>query len=260
MEQHSVPTEPLRVRIQDVLARHGDPPWMEQVMDDGLNQSFVIGDRPGGSMDAHWHHDFNEWWIIWQGDIVYELGDYDPIHTRKSDMIVCPIGKRHQIRTVGDGPSVRMVTLKPNADNMPGERSSQLEPLPDQKLPPNLLRTNMDEMLEHFGEPPWVQTVIDNDRNRVNLICQAPGMTNDAHWHPDFDEWWAVLRGELTWEVGKNRPLIDAKEGDLVFVPRGMRHHITTVGNDISLRLAVTTPGGHHVYTDDDQSAPPPRE
>ena len=115
-------------------------------------------------------------------------------------------------------------------------------------------------MLAQYGEPPRSEQIIADDRNRGNLICHAPGMSNNAHWHPDFDEWWAILKGELTWDVGSKRPLIHAREGDVVFVPKGMRHHISTVGTGISWRLAVTTPDALHIYTDDDESAPPPRQ
>ena len=83
-------------------------------------------------------------------------------------------------------------------------------------------------------------------------------MSNNAHWHPDFNEWWTILKGELTWKVGENRPLIEVREGDIVFVPEGMRHHISTVGDETSLRLAVTNTEGVHIYTDDDEAAPPP--
>ena len=84
-------------------------------------------------------------------------------------------------------------------------------------------------------------------------------MSNNGHWHPDFEEWWAVLKGRLTWEVGQGRPLMQVEEGDLVFVPKGMRHFITSVGDETTLRLAVTIPAPTHIFTDDDEAAPPPR-
>ena len=71
---------------------------------------------------------------------------------------------------------------------------------------------------------------------------------------------WTILKGELTWKIGEDRPMYNVKEGDIIFVPKGMRHHISTVGDETSLRLAVTTPEALHIYTDDDDAAPPPKE
>ena len=69
-------------------------------------------------------------------------------------------------------------------------------------------------LFEKFGEPPWSTAVVSNDLNVGNLICHGPGMSNDAHWHPDFDEWWTILKGELTWNLGEKRPIYEVKEGD----------------------------------------------
>ncbi|MGH2542095.1 MAG: cupin domain-containing protein, partial [Ardenticatenaceae bacterium] len=80
------------------------------------------------------------------------------------------------------------------------------------------------------------------------------------HWHPDFDEWWTILKGELTWNLGEKRPLYEVKEGDIMFVPRGLRHLITCVGSESSLRLAITNSESLHIYTDSDEAAPPPRD
>ena len=87
-----------------------------------------------------------------------------------------------------------------------------------------------------------------------------PGESNEAHWHEDFDEWWMVLEGDIDFEIGypagkhteyQEIITIHAKRGDLVFCPKGLRHHIRTVGTTTSYRLAVATPTAPHVYTDE---------
>ena len=59
-------------------------------------------------------------------------------------------------------------------------------------------------------------------------------------------------------QVGEDRSLIEATQGDIVFVPEGMKHFISSVGEGTSLRLAVTNSENQHIYTADDDSAPPP--
>jgi quercetin dioxygenase-like cupin family protein len=114
-------------------------------------------------------------------------------------------------------------------------------------------------MLERHGtQKGWAEEVVLDQRNRANMICQLPGESNRPHWHPDFDEWWVVLKGELKWSIG-DAPPVTARTGDVVFAAAGFRHAIATVGNEPSVRLAVTIPGVRHIFTEDDKSAPPRR-
>ena len=255
-----VSAEPVHVKTSEIIAGKGNGPWYEQVLNDGRNVAGLICDPPGGSNDDHFHPDFNEWWVVLKGELEFEIGDYPVVRAAKGDVVMSPAGTRHLIRTVGSEDSVRLHISKIGSDhaNKKG-RSSQLEAFPEETDPPNLLHTTLDSMFEKFGEPPWSTSILADDLNRANLICHGPGMSNNAHWHPDFDEWWTILKGELTWKIGENRPLDRVGIGDIIFVPKGMRHHISTVGDETSLRLAVTTPEALHIYTDDDSSAPPPR-
>ena len=255
-----VSTEPVHIKTGEIIAGRGAGPWYEQVLNDGRNVAGLICDAPGGSNDDHFHPDFNEWWIVLKGETEFEIGDYPVLSASKGDLVVSPAGTRHLIRTVGSEDSVRLHVSKigSNHDNKKA-RSSQLVAFPEQTDPPNLLHTTLDFTFEKFGEPPWSTALVADDLNRANLICHGPGMSNNAHWHPDFDEWWTILKGELTWEIGEDRPLYHVGLGDIIFVPRGMRHHISCVGDESSLRLAVTTPEALHIFTDDDASAHPPR-
>ena len=260
-QQRTVSTEPQHIRVSEIVARHGEPPWAEWLFTDGRNDIVLICDAPGLENEAHLHPDFNEWWIVVQGEFIWEIGDYPQVRARAGDVVICPRRLRHSIKTVGTESSLRVAISKPGSSHdAKGQRSNILKPAPDQSEPPNLLLSSREFMLERFGEPPFSTSLLADDRNRANIIGHAPGMTNNAHWHPDFNEWWTILKGELTWQVGKNRPLIEAREGDIVFVPEGMRHHISTVGDETSLRLAVTNTVGTHNYTDDDEGAPPPIE
>jgi quercetin dioxygenase-like cupin family protein len=263
MTQHgTVSTEPRHIRVSEIVERHGEPPWSEWLFTDGRNSVSLICDAPGLENDAHLHPDFNEWWIVLQGEFIWEIGDYPPLRARAGDVVICPRKLRHSIKTVGTETSLRLAVSKrgSNHDNK-GERSNILKPAPpDQSEPPNLLLSSREALLERSGEPPWSTRLLDDDRNIATLIAHGPGMSNNAHWHPDFNEWWTILKGELTWKVGENRPLIEVREGDIVFVPEGMRHQISTVSDETSLRLAVTNKESTHIYTDDDEAAPPPIE
>ena len=259
VEHSAVSAEPIHIRISDVVARHGEPPWAEKLLSDGRNDAVLICNAPGQQNEPHIHPDFVEWWIVLAGEMIWEIGDYPPIRASKGDVVMAPKRQRHAIRTIGDEVSLRLGITSPTSDHSAtGSRSNIIKPFPGDDGPPNMLHTTLDQMLARLGEPPWATSILLDDRNSANLICHGPGMTNNAHWHPDFNEWWTILRGDLTWRVGEDRPIIEAGEGDIVYVPEGMRHFISSVGDDISFRLAVTTPDQPHIYTDDDDAAPPP--
>lgn len=253
-------TEPALIRTGDIAAGHGDPPWSETLLEDGRNLAELLCMGPGQGADAQVQPDYNQWWIVLKGEPVWQIGDYRPITSRKGDFVSCPVGLPHAVRSAGAEPTLSLAVRKLGAGPPAmAEQGHGDVPLPDDAEPPNLLHTGLADLMAQCGEPPWKRILIDDERNKAHLICHSPGETNRAHWHYDFDEWWAVLKGELTWQMGK-RAAITARGGDIVFSPRGFRHHITTVGSESSLRLAITPPDNPHVYEDEDGSAPPPRE
>ena len=127
------------------------------------------------------------------------------------------------------------------------------------EAPVNLRLAQHSEIMGRHGDGErWAERLIDDGRNLAVWISAPPGTPPDPHIHPDFNEWWTILQGDLTFQVGEDRPLIEATQGDIVFVPEGMKHFISSVGKGISLRLAVTNSENQHIYTADDDSAPPP--
>jgi len=256
-----VSTEPLHIKTGEIIAQKGDGPWYEPLFSDGRNSTGLICDVPGAVNDHHYHPDFNEFWVILKGELEFEIGDYPVLHAGEGDIVRAPVGERHLIRTVGAESSVRLHVSKigSNHDNK-RDRGSEIAPFPDQTEPPNLLHTTLNGVIEQKGEPQWVSSVIQDALNTANLIYSAPGTPHNAHWHPDFDEWWTILQGQLTWDLGEKRPIYHVKRGDIMFVPRGLKHYILTHGDENSFRLAITDSEGLHVYQEGDQDAPPPRE
>ena len=110
---------------------------------------------------------------------------------------------------------------------------------------PNALHTRIADVVEKMGPPPWSVLLIRDERNLATLIANPPGTGNRPHWHSDFDEWWIILAGRLRWEL-TGGTVVQATGGDIVWVPRGTVHHITNVGDENSLRLAIAMPPAVH--------------
>ncbi len=224
---------------------------------DGRNRVAAITSPEGSPSDPHLHHDFNEWWVILGGEVTYQVGQYEPFAAHFGDVVIAPCGFRHDVRPTKGSHCIRMV-VGPETSNhdLKGIEPSRLVPL-DDLPPPNRVFTPLQYMTRRHGTyRAWSEQVLLDQRNRANMIHQMPGEKNRPHWHPNCDEWWVVLKGDLEWRVGE-RPPFQASKGDVVFVERGLSHAITTVGTESSVRLAVTTPDIIHYYLDDPKAPKP---
>ncbi len=115
-------------------------------------------------------------------------------------------------------------------------------------MPPflNRLQNRVSKVVSARGDPPWVERLVVNEQVAANLICAGPGSSSRRHYHPDHDEFWVVMQGELIWEIEGEEP-IHAETGDIVRVPKGKAHNIRTVGDGPSLRLAIVVPDVPHI-------------
>ena len=155
--ERTISTQPLHIRVSDVVAKHGDPPWAERILHDGRNDAVLICDVPGAENDPHVHPDFVEWWIVLQGEMVWEIGDYPPVRATKGDVVMAPKGQRHAIKTVGTENSLRLgVTMPGSNHDVKARRSNILKPFPKQDGPPNMLHTTQEFMLEQVRRPALV--------------------------------------------------------------------------------------------------------
>ena len=109
--------------------------------------------------------------------------------------------------------------------------------------------TNLPELLQtKDSSVSWCHRAVNTESNSATVISQLPGEGNRLHYHPDWNEWWYILKGEWEWYVeGKT---LKIKQGDLVFIPKGIRHKITAVGDSPAVRLAVSRSDVAHIYPD----------
>ncbi len=99
---------------------------------------------------------------------------------------------------------------------------------------------------EQMGPPPWAHQIVEGNGTRIVVICQAPGHPNDTHYHIT-DEWWFIAEGEQTWEF-EDGVKVEVKQGDFVFAPKDIWHHISVVGDKPAIRVAISAIGEFHRY------------
>ena len=107
--------------------------------------------------------------------------------------------------------------------------------------------SNIDEVIANMDNSvSWCRRMVNTESNSATLISQLPGEGNRLHYHPDWNEWWYIVKGQWKWEIEGQEYLV--KKGDLVFIEKNKLHRITAVGNEPAVRLAVSRGDVAHVY------------
>ncbi len=95
----------------------------------------------------------------------------------------------------------------------------------------------------------WCRRLVNTESNSATLISQLPGEGNRRHYHPNWNEWWYIVKGNWKWEIEDQTFMV--KEGDFVFIPKNKRHRITAFGDKPAIRLAVSRGDVPHVYSEE---------
>ena len=106
---------------------------------------------------------------------------------------------------------------------------------------PNAVQVSLAEVQTAYGDAPWAHPLIRLPRCWATLICQQPTPKPRGHWHPDSDEWWLVLAGDIEWDV-EGIGVFRARPGDCLCVPRGHAHRIRVLGDRPAIRLTIHNP------------------
>lgn len=106
---------------------------------------------------------------------------------------------------------------------------------------------NVKDLMEtNSVDKSWFHTLVNTENNSCTIVNQLPGEGNRRHYHAKWNEWWYILRG--TWDFEIEGVVHAIKEGDLVFIEKGNKHHITATGDTIASRLAVSRYDVEHIY------------
>ena len=106
---------------------------------------------------------------------------------------------------------------------------------------------NLNELMNRYGfSSSWCHRLVNTENNSTTLIAQMPGEGNRLHYHPNWNEWWYILKGEWEWVIEGEKSIV--KQGDFVFIEKGRKHKITAIGSKMAVRLAVSRADVEHVY------------
>lgn len=124
-------------------------------------------------------------------------------------------------------------------------------------LSPDRLSVSVEALKSRHHGPPWVETLVDNDRYRISAICQSPGHANDWHYHLT-DECWYIYEGSLSWTLeGREEPVV-VKAGDWILAPANACHYIEVLGDRPAIRVAISYTGEFHRHQREGGMPPAP--
>ena len=111
----------------------------------------------------------------------------------------------------------------------------------------NLSVNNIENIIKSNDNTiSWSHRLINTENNSATLISQIPGEGNRRHYHPNWNEWWYIIKGQWLWEIEGEEFLIN--EGDVVFIEKNKKHKITAAGQESAIRLAVSRADVPHIY------------
>ena len=208
---------------------------------DSRNRMAVISSPGGSPGDPHLHDDFNEWWVVFGGEMRYRVGEYEPFKAHFGDIVVAPCGYRHDPRAWKGDMCMRMVIGKPDSNHdLKGLEPARTIPLEDHWEPPNRIFTPLDYMIDRHGlDDDWQETVILDQRNRVEMFHVMPGGPM-ASLSGDAEAWWVVLRGNVTFDL--NGETVNAGQGDVVYSGEGESSSISVDGDESAIFIEVLEP------------------
>jgi mannose-6-phosphate isomerase-like protein (cupin superfamily) len=110
--------------------------------------------------------------------------------------------------------------------------------IPKYVPPHNPITRLADLKKQHAGEAEWRQVIVDDDHLHGEYIQSAPGSKVSRRFHPDTREFWAVVEGQLRFEIEGQEPIV-ASKGSLIQVPMQTIYSIESIGDKPALRYEV---------------------
>ena len=95
-----------------------------------------------------------------------------------------------------------------------------------------------------LGNVEFLARTADTPRFTFGIISFQAGRTLEPHIHPDEDDSFYILDGEITFALGEDGDEVVAGPGTFVLVPPGLRHTFANRGDAVVRMLNVHAPAG----------------
>ncbi len=261
-------------RLSDVLAKHkGQASWTEQVIKTDRFDTRWVQMAPGEKLSTRYYGDDRVMWVVWQGQIRFNIEGQEPFVASKGFLVQVPQHVRYSAETVGNEPSLRYeVTRAGQHPNFPADNGEPKPPnAPDGTEYVKVSTSTQPDTYEGVNKPfvdffkdvvakdpvkgPNPSLVMMDEGNMSNIIrgkgVPTPPPSNKGHFHVGRDEFWFILEGKIDYLI-EDIGLITADAGDIVFVPPGRWHRASWADGQTDTRLSFNAnPYTFHAFGPD---------
>jgi quercetin dioxygenase-like cupin family protein len=95
-----------------------------------------------------------------------------------------------------------------------------------------------------YGNVEFLARTADTPRFTLGIISFQAGRTLEPHIHPDEDDSFYILDGEIVFMLGEDGEEVTAEAGTFVLVPPGIRHGFRNPTDQVVRILNVHAPAG----------------
>jgi len=100
------------VNLREVFAMFDSSvSWSYRLVNTENNSATIISQLPGEGNRLHYHPNWNEWWLILEGEWKWEI-EGEVKNVVKGDVVFIPAGKKHKITAAGISPAVRLAVSR----------------------------------------------------------------------------------------------------------------------------------------------------
>lgn len=240
-------------RLAELLAQHkGQQSWRETVVSDVTLHADYVSMAPGEKTPRMFHPDTRAWWIVQDGQVLFNIEGQEPILASKGFMVQVPYRNVFSLATTGDKPALFLEVNIGDAKTMyPGDEKPPATP----GLSFVKVRISGKGKYDQ-GNKPYIdfsqvvagtekqRRFIADDRAVANIIIGDPTRQRPAsdadkgHFHEESSEFWFILEGQMEYKIG-SLPIFIADQGDIVYTPKQTWHRARFAGSAQACRLAM---------------------
>lgn len=106
------------VNVRDIIDQNAtDKSWSYTVVNSPSNSATLIAQMPGEGNRMHFHHDWDEWWYIIEGEWQWLIDGVSKT-VEKGDLVFIERGRKHKITAKGNKLAIRLAVSRNDVDHV----------------------------------------------------------------------------------------------------------------------------------------------
>ena len=107
-----------KVNIEDLINKYGrSNSWSHTVINSPSNSATLIAQLPGEGNRMHYHHDWDEWWYIIEGEWEWFV-EGEKKHINAGEVIFIERNKKHKVTAIGNKMAIRLAVSRYDVDHV----------------------------------------------------------------------------------------------------------------------------------------------